>query len=129
MNIDPLAPLRALLFCAIAFALGLLIGGVPAYFIGKAHEAEKKGVQIGALSTSVESCTAAAKEAKTAVDTEATAGKDREARITAAIADGARLAAASARARSATLATPIRGVDECERVKNAVEDHFWGVKK
>ena len=129
MNIDPLAPLRALLFCVIAFALGLLIGGVPAYFIGKAHEAEKKGLQVGALTTSVESCTAAAKDAKKAVDDEATAGKDREQRLTAAIADGARIAAASARARSTTLSTPIRGNDECERVKNAVEDHFWGGKK
>mgnify|MGYP000052298875 CR=1 FL=1 len=126
---NPIAAAQALLFCVIAFALGLLIGGVPAYFIGKAHEAEKKGVQIGALATSVESCTVAAQETKRVVETEATAGKDRDARLAAAIAEGARIAAASARARSTTLSTPIRGADECERVKNAVEDHFWGVKK
>lgn len=129
MNIDPFEPLKVLFIGLAALALGMLIGGVPAYFVGKAHEAEKKGVQIGALATSVESCTVAAKESTAAVKAEAALSDDREARITAAIADGARIAAASARARSTTLATPLRGNDECERVKNAVEDHFWGVKK
>jgi hypothetical protein len=129
LRMNPIAAAQALIGCAIAFVLGLLCGAVPAYFVGKAHEAEKKGLQVGALTTSVDSCTAAAKETKKVVADEATAGKDREARITAAIADGARIAAAANRARSTTLATPIRGSDECERVKNAVEDHFWGAKK
>lgn len=121
---NPIAAAQALLFCVIAFALGLLFGGVPAYFIGAAHEAEKKGVQIGALSTSVESCTVAAKETKKAVDEEATAGKDREARLAAAIAEGARIATAAARARSTTLATPLRGDTDCQRTSNAIADHF-----
>lgn len=126
---NPVAAIQAIIACVIAFVLGALISGVAVYGWAHAKGAASHLEAVGALKTSVDSCNVAAGEAKKAVDTEAKEGKDREARLSAAIADGARIAAQSARARSTTLSTPIRGNDECERVKNAVEDHFWGGRK
>ena len=101
---------------------------MPAYFVGKAHGAESKAESIGSLKTSVESCTVAARETKAAVDAEAIAGKEREGRITGALAENAKAALEAARRRSQILGTPIRGDTECEQTKNAINDVFRGAR-
>ncbi len=123
---NPLSFVQAAIAAAITFALGLLIGGVPSYFIGKSHGAASKLESIGALKTSVDSCTVAAQETKAAVDTEATAGKEREQRMRAALSENARIVSEAARRRSQILATPIRGDTDCDQTKNAINDVFRG---
>ena len=122
---NPLTFIQTAIACAIAFALGCLIAGLSAYFIGKSHGAESKMKSIGALQTSVESCTVAAGEANAAIKAEALAGKDRERRLTDAITKtNADIRASLAKRRDSALAVAPRGNDECERTTNMINDQF-----
>lgn len=112
-----------------ALIIGLLLGGVPAYLVGKGDGKEAAAMSVGALKTSVESCTAAANDAKKAADDAKADSKDRERRITAVV-DGINttIANAAARQRSNVLAYKPRGNTECERTVNAVRDNLMGGK-
>ena len=108
-----------------AFVLGALIAGIPGYFVGKAHGAESKMQSIGALKTSVESCTAATVETNAVIKAEAVAGKDRERRLTEAITKtNADIRASLGKRRDTALAIAPRGNDECERTTNMIADQF-----
>jgi K+-sensing histidine kinase KdpD len=127
---NPLTAIQTVVACIIAFALGLLIGGVPAYFIGKAHEAEKKGLQVGALTTSVESCTVAAQAADVSAKAAKTASDELETRLTAVITgENARLEKQLRGSRDKRLAYVPPGATECERTVNAVRDQLMGGKR
>lgn len=124
MTIDPFEPLKVLGIALCALVLGALVGGVPAYFIGKANEAEKRGEAIGSLKTSVDSCNVAAGEAKKAAESAKAASDDLNTRVGNAIAAGMNEAARIGRQRSNVLATAPRGATECERTSNMIADHF-----
>ena len=44
-----------------AFLLGLVLGAVPAYLVGKGDGKEAAAMSVGALKTIVDSCTSASK--------------------------------------------------------------------
>lgn len=122
---NPLTLIQSGVAALIAFVLGALIAGIPLYFVGKAKGGESKMQSIGALKTSVESCTAATVETNAAIKAEAVAGKDREQRLTIAIAKtNADIRASLAKRRDAALAIAPRGNDECERTTNMINDQF-----
>lgn len=125
ISIDPFEPFKVLIIGLVAFALGLVIGGVPSYFIGSSHGAAKHLQSVGALKTSVDSCTSAAQTANATAEAEAKEGKAREQRLNDAFNKALpRIATEANRARSKTLSTPLRGTTECEQTVNAVRDHF-----
>jgi hypothetical protein len=124
--VNPLTLIQSAIAAAIAFVLGALIAGIPGYFVGRSHGAASKLESIGALKTSVDSCTVAAQETRRVVDAEVIESKGREQRITGALADNAKLALEAARKRSQILGTPVRGDTECEQTKNAINDVFRG---
>lgn len=124
MTIDPFEPLKVLGIALCALVLGAVVGGVPAYFVGKAHQAEASGQIIGTLKTTIGSCNVAADEAKKAADTAKAASDDLNTRVDNAIAAGMNEAARLGRQRSNVLATAPRGATECERTSNMIADQF-----
>lgn len=128
MTIDPLAPLRALAYAAIAFAVGLALGAVPMYFYAHAKGEAKHLQAVGALKTSVDSCNVAAAAANATVEADRIEGVAREERIEKALADNVAIVAAATKQRTTILTKPLHGNTECERVINAVNDHFRGGK-
>lgn len=122
---NPVTFVQSAIAAAIAFALGALIFGGSLYFVGKAHGKESKMEAIGALTTSVESCTLAATAANATVKAEAIAGKEREQRLSDAInKTNADIRASLGKRRDAALAVAPRGNDECERTTNMINDQF-----
>lgn len=126
MTIDPLAPLRALLFCVIAFALGLLFGGVPSYFIGRSHGAASHLEGIGALKTTVDSCATAATESNKLVQAERKTSDEREQRMAEALAANARARPAYRAASDRAMAYRPKGNDECTRTVDTVRALVMG---
>lgn len=126
MNIDPFEPLKVLFIGVAALVLGMLVGGVPSYFIGKAHEAEKKGVQIGALATSVESCSVAAKESNALVKRERELGDAREAAMNAALAENIKNRPQYRGAVDRAMNFKPSGNTECERTVDVVRGLVMG---
>ena len=109
-----------------AFLLGLVLGAVPAYLVGKGDGKEAAAMSVGALKTSVDSCTAATKESNALVARERAASDEREQRMAAALTANEGIAKLATRQRSAVLAYQPRGNGECERTVNAVRDQLMG---
>lgn len=129
MTIDPLAPLRALLYCVITFVVGLVLGAVPMYFYAHAKGEATHLEAMGSLKGTVDSCNVAAAAANAAVETERQASADREARVNDVLDRvNPAIAAASAQKRTLILTKPIHGATDCEQLNNAVNDHFRGAK-
>jgi chromosome segregation ATPase len=87
--------------------------------------AKTKG-DIDALNSNIASCNAATTEAKRVADVEREKSQAREAGINDAFTEARKIADAQEARRTATLTKPFRGTTECERVMNAVDDHFRG---
>lgn len=128
MTIDPLAPLRALLFCVIAFVVGLVLGAVPMYFYAHAKGEATHLEAMGALKGTVDSCNVAAAAANAAVAADKVDSAARDERIAKALEDNVAIVAEASRKRTAILTKPLRGSTECEQLNNAVNDHFRGAK-
>lgn len=128
MTIDPLAPLRALLYCVIAFVVGLVLGAVPMYFYAHAKGVATHLEAMGSLKGTVDSCNVAAAAANATAEADKLDGVAREERIAKALEDNVVIAAAASKQRTVILTKPIHGATDCERLNNAVNDHFRGGK-
>jgi hypothetical protein len=125
---NPISTLQAVVAAIVALVLGVFIGAIPAYLIGKGDGKSEKSEQFGALKTSVDSCTDAAKKAGEAADAQKKDGDEREARIVAAV-QAQTIEDRKALARIAQIAAyKARGSNECEQLQNAVDDLFRGVR-
>lgn len=126
---NPISALQAIGAAIAAFVLGAIVAGVPAYLIGHGNGRESKAEAVGALKTSVDSCTQAAKEAERVAKDEQAASKDREQRILQAIDQNASDQAAALARIGKLAAYKPRGATECEQLSNAVDDLFRGGKR
>jgi hypothetical protein len=122
--VNPISTLQAIGAAIAAFVIGLALGALPAYFIGKGHGAANKAEAVGALKVSVDSCTDAAKAAETAAKTDKAQAEEREQRIAAAIEDNARSNREALARIAKTQAYKPRGDTECEQLTNAVDDLY-----
>jgi hypothetical protein len=124
----PISTLQAVVAAIVALVLGVVAGAIPAYLIGKGDGKAEKSEQVGALKTSVDSCTDAAKKAGEVSEAQKKDGDEREARIVAAI-QAQTIEDRKALARIAQIAAyKARGSSECEQLQNAVDDLFRGVR-
>lgn len=126
MTIDPFEPLKVLGIALCALVLGAVVGGVPAYFVGKAHQAEKSGEAIGSLKTSVESCSTAAQKANELVATERQASDAREQRMAAALEANARARPQYRAASDRAMSYRPKGDSECARTVDTVRALVMG---
>lgn len=119
---NPISTAQAVIAAVCAFVIGIAAGGIPAYLIGKGDGKAEKSEQVGALKTSVDSCTDAAKKAEDIAAAQKKEGDEREQRILGAIAQSA-IDDQTAIARIAKIAAyKPRGNTECEQLQNGVDD-------
>lgn len=126
MTIDPFEPLKVLAIGCIALLVGAVAGGIPAYFVGKAHQAQQSGEAIGSLKTSVASCTEAAVQSNKLVEAERKAGDERERRMADALAANERARPAYRALTDRTMSYRPKGATECERTVDAVRATVMG---
>ncbi len=119
---NQISTLQAVVAAIITLVIGVVVGAIPAYLIGKGDGKAEKSEQVGALKTSVDSCTDAAKKAGEAADAQKKDGDEREQRILSAIAESA-ISDQKALAQIAKIAAyKPRGNTECEQLQNGVDD-------